>query len=152
GVIVSDKIGSRFGLKGKGTLLGLLLVLEGIGIAFFAASGTLVFAVVSMLIFALFLKMANGCTYGIVPFINNDNMCDVSGGVGAGRNMSAMQVRFLFKSEPLNSADVVHYLGIVVALRGLLVSLTRHQRKPATTKYAATRKIDFQPQKQKIMS
>src|SRR5690606_34399751 len=72
GGIVSDKGGKRFGLRGKGTLLGLLLVLEGIGIALFAASGSLVFAVVSMLIFALFLKMANGCTYGIVPFINKD--------------------------------------------------------------------------------
>src|SRR5690606_12841874 len=41
GGIMSDKVGKRFGLKGKGTLLGLLLVMEGIGIAFFAASGTL---------------------------------------------------------------------------------------------------------------
>src|SRR5690606_4358780 len=92
--IVSGELGRRFGLQGKCTLLGLLLVLEGIGIAFFAASGTLVFAVVSMLIFALFLKMANGCTYGIVPFINKDNMGAVSGIVGAGGNMGAMLVGF----------------------------------------------------------
>lgn len=145
GGIVSDKIGSRFGLKGKGTLLGLLLVLEGIGIAFFAASGTLVFAVVSMLIFALFLKMANGCTYGIVPFINKDNMGAVSGIVGAGGNMGAMLVGFLFKSESLTYADAFHYIGIGVVLIGLLVSLTRFQPKPVTTQYAATRKLDFQP-------
>lgn len=145
GGIVSDKIGSRFGLKGKGTLLGLLLVLEGIGIAFFAASGTLVFAVVSMLIFALFLKMANGCTYGIVPFINKDNMGAVSGIVGAGGNMGAMLVGFLFKSESLTYADAFHYIGIGVVLIGLLVFLTRFQPKTVTTKYAATRKLDFQP-------
>src|SRR5690606_29272987 len=95
GGIVSDRVGRRFGLKGKGRLLGLLLVLEGIGIMLFAASGSLLVAVASMLIFALFLKMANGCTYGIVPFINKDNIGVVSGVVGAGGNIGAMLGGFL---------------------------------------------------------
>ncbi|MBD1433031.1 MFS transporter [Sphingobacterium sp. DN00404] len=144
GGIVSDKVGKRFGLKGKGTLLGLLLVLEGLGIALFAASGTLVFAVVSMLIFALFLKMANGCTYGIVPFINKDNIGVVSGIVGAGGNIGAMLVGFLFKSENLTYADAFQYIGAGVVLIGLLVALTRFQPKPAIKNSIETGKLDFQ--------
>ncbi|PRD53982.1 MFS transporter [Sphingobacterium gobiense] len=144
GGIVSDKVGKRFGLKGKGTLLGLLLVLEGLGIALFAASGTLVFAVISMLIFALFLKMANGCTYGIVPFINKDNIGVVSGIVGAGGNIGAMLVGFLFKSENLTYADAFQYIGAGVVFIGLLVTLTKFQPKPAVKNSIETGKLDFQ--------
>lgn len=144
GGIVSDNVGKRFGLKGKGTLLGLLLVLEGLGIALFAASGTLAFAVASMLIFALFLKMANGCTYGIVPFINKNNIGVVSGIVGAGGNIGAMLVGFLFKSENLTYADAFQYIGAGVVLIGLLVTLTRFQPKPAFKNSIETGKLDFQ--------
>lgn len=144
GGIVSDNVGKRFGLKGKGALLGLLLVLEGLGIALFAASGTLAFAVASMLIFALFLKMANGCTYGIVPFINKNNIGVVSGIVGAGGNIGAMLVGFLFKSENLTYADAFQYIGAGVVLIGLLVTLTRFQPKPAIKNSIETGKLDFQ--------
>lgn len=144
GGIMSDKVGKRFGLKGKGTLLGLLLVMEGIGIAFFAASGTLVFAVVAMLIFALFLKMANGCTYGIVPFINEKNIGVVSGIVGAGGNIGAMLVGFLFKSESLTYADAFGYIGVGVVLIGLLVAITRFQPQPATKKNLEIGDLDFE--------
>jgi len=134
GGIVSDKVGRRFGLKGKGALLGLLLVLEGIGITLFAASGSLLVAVVSMLVFALFLKMANGCTYGIVPFINTDNMGVVSGVVGAGGNIGAMLIGFLFKSEHLTYADAFQYIGIGVVFVGLLVVVTKFQANPVFKK------------------
>lgn len=134
GGIVSDQVGRRFGLKGKGRLLGLLLVLEGIGIMLFAASGSLLVAVASMLIFALFLKMANGCTYGIVPFINKDNIGVVSGVVGAGGNIGAMLVGFLFKSEHLTYADAFQYIGAGVIFAGLLVAATKFQTKPVFNK------------------
>ncbi|MEC3878218.1 MFS transporter [Parapedobacter sp. 10938] len=130
GGIVSDRIGQKFGLRGKGGLLGLLLVLEGVGITFFAASNTVWFAVVSMLVFALFLKMANGCTYGIVPFINRDNIGAVSGIVGAGGNLGAVLVGFLFKAEQLTYADAFQYIGIGVVFIGVLVAVTRFQTKP----------------------
>ncbi len=134
GGIVSDQVGRRFGLKGKGTLLGLLLMLEGIGITLFAASGSLLVAVVFLLIFALFLKMANGCTYGIVPFINRDNIGVVSGVVGAGGNIGAMLIGFLFKSEHLTYTDAFQYIGIGVIFVGLLVVATKFHTKPAFKK------------------
>jgi NNP family nitrate/nitrite transporter-like MFS transporter len=129
GGYVSDKIGKSYGLRGKGILLGTLLMLEGFGINFFAQSQTLGLAIVSMLFFALFLKMANGGTYGIVPFINKDAIGMVSGIVGAGGNIGAMLVGFLFKSEQLTYADAFHYIGIGVAITGLLVFITKFQIK-----------------------
>ncbi|WP_449049902.1 MFS transporter [Parapedobacter sp.] len=130
GGLVSDRIGRKFGLRGKGALLGWLLVLEGLGITLFALSNTLLLAVISMLVFALFLKMANGCTYGIVPFINKDNIGVVSGIVGAGGNLGAVLVGFLFKAEHLTYADAFQYIGIGVVFIGFLVVVTRFQAKP----------------------
>lgn len=130
GGIVSDKIGKSYGLKGKGILLGVLLMLEGAGIGLFAQSHTLTMAIITMLLFALFLKMANGCTYGIVPFINKDSIGTISGIVGAGGNIGAMLVGFLFKSEQLTYADAFRYIGIGVTIIGVIVVITKFQLKP----------------------
>lgn len=131
GGYISDKVGKSYGLRGKGLLLGALLVLEGIGISLFAQTQTLGLAIVAMLFFALFLKMANGGTYGIVPFINKHLIGTVSGIVGAGGNIGAMLVGFLFKSEHLTYTDAFHYIGIGVAFIGLIVFITKFQIKEA---------------------
>ncbi|MFD1771046.1 MFS transporter [Sphingobacterium suaedae] len=135
GGIVSDHVGRIHGMKGKGILLGILLLLEGIGIGLFAASNTLLLAIITMLLFALFLKMANGCTYGIVPFINKENIGSVSGIVGAGGNIGAMLVGFLFKAEHLSYADAFQYIGVGVFAVGVLVLFARFQ--PRTVKKGA---------------
>ncbi|MEO7311955.1 MAG: NarK family nitrate/nitrite MFS transporter [Chitinophagaceae bacterium] len=134
GGIISDKIGKKFGLRGKGLLLAGLLVLEGIGIILFAQSGNLAAAIASMLVFALFLKMANGCTYSIVPFINKNAIGSVSGIVGAGGNIGAMAIGFLFKSKSLTYAEAFMYIGIGVAVIGLIVLVVRLQKSNAREK------------------
>lgn len=124
GGIASDKIGSSFGMKGKGRFLAIMLLLEGVGIILFANSGSLGFAIFSMLSFALFLKMANGATYGIVPFINKENVGLISGIVGAGGNLGGMAFGFLFKSESITYADAFLYIGVIIIVVSLAVLLT----------------------------
>ena len=124
GGIVSDKVGKVYGLRGKGLLLAGFLVLEGIGIILFAKAGALPMAIVSMLIFALFLKMANGGTYSIVPFVNKDAIGSVAGIVGAGGNIGAMLIGFLFKSKNITYSQAFFYIGVGVAVVGLVVLLT----------------------------
>jgi NNP family nitrate/nitrite transporter-like MFS transporter len=134
GGIFSDKIGKRYGLRGKSLLLAGFLILEGFGIILFAKSGSLSMAIISMLLFALFLKMANGGTYSIVPFINKDAIGSVAGIVGAGGNIGAMLVGFLFKAESLSYVDAFLYIGIGVAVVGavvFLVSLLTGKKKEA---------------------
>lgn len=121
GGILSDKIGARYGLKGKGRLLAVLLILEGIGIMLFAKAGSLPMAIASMLVFALFLKMANGGTYSIVPFINKQAMGSVAGIVGAGGNLGAMLVAFLFKSTAITYSEAFYFIGIGVLVIGVAV-------------------------------
>lgn len=131
GGIISDKVGARFGLKGKGRLLAIVLLLEGIGLLFFAQAGNLTLAIISMLSFALFLKMANGATYGIVPFINDKNIGLVSGIVGAGGNLGGMLFGFLFKSESITYVQAFTYIGYIVVGVSFIVMLTRFISKTA---------------------
>jgi NNP family nitrate/nitrite transporter-like MFS transporter len=130
GGIFSDKVGLQFGLRGKAVLLAIFLVLEGLGILLFAASGNLGMAILSMLVFALFLKMANGATYSIVPFVNTEAIGSIAGIVGAGGNLGAMLVGFLFKAKNLSYAQAFTYIGIGVAVIGVLVLLTRFAPAP----------------------
>lgn len=119
GGIVSDKVGKRFGFNGKVNLLTVLLLLEGIGLMLFAKSGNVTMAIVMMFFFGLCLKMANGATYSIVPFINPKAVGSVAGIVGAGGNIGAMLIGFLFKS--MSYSEAFFYLGTGVLGIGIIV-------------------------------
>ncbi len=141
GGVVSDKTGRRFGMQGKGLLLAIVLLLEGFGLILFAHSDTLVVAIVTMLTFALFLKMANGATYGIVPFINEKNVGLISGIVGAGGNLGGMMFGFLFKSETITYAQAFTYIGYAIIAVSGVVFITRF-----TTQKAAAAQIALEPE------
>jgi len=129
GGIVSDKVGARWGLRGKGILLAGVLLLEGLGLIAFAAAGSFAMAIVCMLSFALFLKMANGATYGITPFINEKNIGLVSGVVGAGGNLGGMIFGFLFKSESISYVQAFTYIGFTVMIVSLIILATRFRKE-----------------------
>lgn len=129
GGIVSDKVGGKFGMRGKGLLLAGVLLLEGAGLILFANSGNLTAAIISMLSFALFLKMSNGATYGIVPFINSKNVGMVSGIVGAGGNLGGMLFGFLFKSSTITYVQAFTYIGVGVMVVSVIVLITRFQKQ-----------------------
>lgn len=99
GGIVADKIGKTWGFDGKTLLLALLLLIEGIGLIWFAKSGNIGMAIFMMFVFGLSLKMANGATYSLVPFINPLAVGSVAGIVGAGGNIGAMLIAFMFKAK-----------------------------------------------------
>jgi NNP family nitrate/nitrite transporter-like MFS transporter len=132
GGIVSDKVGGKFGMRGKGLLLAGVLLLEGAGLVLFANSGNLTAAIISMLSFALFLKMSNGATYGIVPFINSKNVGMVSGIVGAGGNLGGMLFGFLFKSSTITYVQAFTYIGVAVMVVSVIVLITRFQKQTVT--------------------
>lgn len=129
GGIVADKVGNTYGMRGKGWLLAGLLAMEGLGIMLFSQTGSIAFAVMAMLGFAMFLKMANGATYAIVPFIDSKNVGSVAGIVGAGGNLGGVLAGFLFKSENITYAQAFMYIGIVVAVIGGLTALIKFDKK-----------------------
>ncbi|MDB5242495.1 MAG: transporter [Spirosoma sp.] len=128
GGIVADKVGTRYGMRGKGILLAGMLLLEGLGIMLFAQAGSLPLAIASMIVFALFLKMSNGTTYAIVPFVNPKAVGLISGIVGAGGNVGGMLMAFLFKSQSISYGEAFLYIGCAVAVAGLLLFLVNFNK------------------------
>jgi MFS transporter, NNP family, nitrate/nitrite transporter len=133
GGIFADKIGKKYGIRGKGLLLAGVLLLEGFGLLMFAKSGSFGMAIFSMISFALFLKMANGATYAITPFINEKNGGLVAGIVGAGGNLGGMMFGFLFKSKNITYLDAFSYIGIIAIAVSVIVFVTRFAKTEPVT-------------------
>jgi NNP family nitrate/nitrite transporter-like MFS transporter len=124
GGMFSDKVSAISGFKGRVLILSLFLLLEGLGIMLFSGMTYLPFAIATMLGFALFVKMSNGATYAVVPFINKKALGAVSGIVGAGGNMGAVLAGFLFKAENITYRDSLFIIGVAVAITAFISLLT----------------------------
>ena len=131
GGFLSDRAGIRWGMRGKGSLLAGALLLEGLGLIAFAHAPSFPIAIGFMLCFALFLKMANGAVYGIVPFINEKNVGLISGVVGAGGNLGGMLFGFLFKSDTITYGEAFTYIGLTVVVIAAIVSAIRFRKGSA---------------------
>jgi NNP family nitrate/nitrite transporter-like MFS transporter len=113
GGLLSDRAGARRGVAGRTALLGGLLLGEGLALVAFSRAGALASAVPALLGVALFVQMASGATYGIVPFVNRRALGSVAGVVGAGGNAGAVGAGVLLRTGGL-APDAFLTLGAVV--------------------------------------
>ncbi len=115
GGFASDRFGCIWGLRGRVSLLFITLLAEGIGLILFSRMQVVSFAIPAMLSFGLFMKMAEGATYAVVPFVNRKAFGAVAGIVGAGGNAGAVAAGFLFKGG-MDWSNALLVLGVIVAL------------------------------------
>ena len=125
GGIVGDWAGSRWGLDGRSRLLGLVVLAEGLALLLFSRLTSLGPATAAFLLFGLFVCMACGTTYAVVPLIKPRTVGSVSGIVGAGGNAGAVLASMLFKSESISGANAFFILGIVISLCAFAAFLVR---------------------------
>lgn len=67
GGVFSDLFAKQGGLKGRVRWLFIALVCEGIALVTFSQMHVLSLAIGIMLVFSLFVQMAEGATFGVVP-------------------------------------------------------------------------------------
>jgi len=115
GGIAGDWAGSKWGLSGRTRLLGVTIFLEGLLLVLFSRMTILGPATAAFLLLGLFVCMACGVTFAVVPLIRPRAVGSVSGIVGAGGNLGAMLAAMLFKSESLSGANAFLILGSIVA-------------------------------------
>lgn len=115
GGITGDWAGRRWGLAGRSRLLGLVIFLEGLFMMLFSRLVVLGPATVAFFLFGLFVCMACGVTFAVVPLVHPRAVGSVSGIVGAGGNAGAVLAAMLFKSENLSGANAFLILGITIA-------------------------------------
>ncbi|PMR69451.1 NarK family nitrate/nitrite MFS transporter [Halomonas heilongjiangensis] len=125
GGVFSDLFARNGGLKGRVRWLFIALVCEGIALIGFSQMHVLSYAIGIMLVFSLFVQMAEGATYGVVPFINKKALGAVAGIVGAGGNVGAVAAAFLFRSEAITYQQGLFYLGLVVLVLASFALLVR---------------------------
>lgn len=111
---IADRCGNRWGLDGRVKWLFVALFGEGISLMLFAQATTLSLAIPLLITFAMFVKMSNGATYAVVPFINRRALGAVSGIVGAGGNVGAVALGFLFKSDAIDWHTALFIAGVAV--------------------------------------
>jgi NNP family nitrate/nitrite transporter-like MFS transporter len=116
GGFFSDLFARHRGLRGRVQFLFLALFIEGAALMVFSQMTVLALAIATMIFFSLFVQMAEGATFGLVPFMNKKALGAVAGIVGAGGNAGAVAAGFLFKTESLSYGEGLFFLGCAVLL------------------------------------
>lgn len=125
GGVLSDRCAGWMGLSGRVYFLALMMLCAGVSMMLFAQMEVLGFAIVALLLLALFAQMASGATYGLVPFVNRQALGGVAGIVGAGGNAGAVAMGFLFKSDALNYAQALSWVGVGLLAAAVTTLLIR---------------------------
>jgi len=124
GGIVSDRFNQRWGLRGRTLLLRATICCEGLAMMLFSQMRVLPLAIAAMMLTGLFIKMSNGATYALVPFVNKRALGAVAGIVGAGGNVGSVLAGFLFKgSMPWTQALLC--LGATISVVSVLTFVVR---------------------------
>jgi NNP family nitrate/nitrite transporter-like MFS transporter len=124
GGILGDSFGARWGLRGRTLWLFMTLFCEGLALMLFSQMTVLLLAIPALIVFSLFVQMAEGATYSVVPFINKKALGAVAGIVGAGGNCGAVAAGFLFKGS-LAWPTALLVLGGVVTMCSFVAFLVR---------------------------
>ncbi|HEV8547504.1 MAG TPA: MFS transporter [Polyangiaceae bacterium] len=125
GGITGDRVGLRFGLKGRVVTLATVLCAEGLLLVLFSRMTVLPLAVATLVLFGLFTHMSAGATYAVTPFVRRDAVGAVAGVVGAGGNVGAVLAGFLFRSDGFPPESAFLVLGIAVLCSSALVLSVR---------------------------
>lgn len=128
GGIVSDRFHQKWGLRGRAMLLGATIFAEGLALMLFSQMRALPLAIAAMMLTGLFIKMSNGATYSLVPFMNKRALGAVAGIVGAGGNVGAFMAGFLFKGS-MPWAQALLVLGATITAVSVLAFVVRFSER-----------------------
>ncbi|HEX2870018.1 MAG TPA: MFS transporter [Polyangiaceae bacterium] len=131
GGYLGDRAGRRFGLDGRGRFLTAMLLLEGLGLIVFSRMGSVVPAAIALVTFGLFVHIAAGATYSVVPFIKPNGVGAVAGIVGAGGNVGAVMAGMLFRGNAQSTQTGLLWLGGAVLVSAALAATVRFGRAEA---------------------
>ena len=84
-------------------------------------SDTVGLVVLIMFLFSVAVQMAEGLTFGVVPYVSRPALGVVSGMVGAGGNLGAViATSIFFKGSAMRTDDGILYLGVTILAVTLL--------------------------------
>ncbi len=136
GGYAADRCGSKWGFSARVKWLFIVLFCEGLLLMLFSQMRDLYTAIPSLMLCGLFVHMASGSTFAVVPFVNRPALGSVAGIVGAGGNAGAVLSGLLFKSEALSWPAAFFLLGAVVTMASFSSLLITHRAHVESPDYA----------------
>ena len=123
GGIVSDRCHKTMGTaRPRAAARSGTIFCEGLGLMLFSQMRWLPLAIAAMMLTGLFIKMSNGATYAVVPFVNRKALGAVAGIVGAGGNVGSVLAGFLFKGT-MPWTQALFFLGAIIVVISLFSRL-----------------------------
>jgi len=107
GGLLSDKLNTRMGMKGRLWAQTVCLAAEGVLVLVFANTASLAGSIVVLVCFSLFVQAAEGTSYGIVPYVDPPNTGSIAGIIGAGGNTGAVCFGLGFRNLDYKAAFVI---------------------------------------------
>ena len=139
---IADKFAKNSGLNGRVKILVYVVAAEGIALLLFSQMNVLGLAIASMVFFSLFVQMAEGATYSVVPFINRKALGAVSGIVGAGGNVGAvLYAQYLLRSGA-SLQEAFFTFGFIVTAIGFLGLLIKFSPEDEANAVAEQKKLE----------
>lgn len=102
------------GMRGRFIAQWTALIWEAIFLFVFTQMTQLGAAIAVLILFSLGVQMAEGTSYGIVPYICPEATGAVSGIVGAGGNFGAVMWGLIFRFGPESAKDVFRIMSALV--------------------------------------
>lgn len=124
GGLASDAAAKRFGMRGRLWVLWITQSMGGVmPIILSYMSGSLGLTMMCIAIWAIFVPMACGATYGVAPFITRRGLGVATGLIGAGGNAGgAINQALFFTSPSMTTAEGYRWMGVMILGVTLLVA------------------------------
>ncbi|XXG73406.1 hypothetical protein AAC387_Pa07g2329 [Persea americana] len=115
GGVISDKMGKRFGMRGRLWSLWVVQTLGGVLCILLGKVGSLGASIGVMVAFSLFVQAACGLTFGVVPFVSRRSLGVISGMTGGGGNVGAILTQLIFfKGSRYSKETGISLMGVMI--------------------------------------
>ncbi|KAF5746884.1 hypothetical protein HS088_TW06G01060 [Tripterygium wilfordii] len=125
GGVLSDKMGRRFGMRGRLWGLWMVQTVAGLFCILLGRVDSLWGSIVVMCGFSVLVQAASGLTFGVVPFVSKRSLGVISGMTGSGGTVGAVatQVLLFSGSSAFSKQTSISLMGVLMILCGLPVAL-----------------------------
>ena len=115
---LSDSVSASFSLQGRLYVQLICMMVQGLLNIWFSRIDDFFLSLFVMVIWSILIQMSMGTCFGIVPYVDGPNTGSVAGIVGAGGNVGATFLAWIFMFADYNQA--MEYMGYMTILTSLL--------------------------------
>ncbi|XP_045797120.1 high affinity nitrate transporter 2.7 [Trifolium pratense] len=124
GGFVSDKMGKRYGVRGRLWSLWIVQTVAGLLCVLLGRVNSLWSSIIVMCCFSVFVQAASGLIFGVVPFVSKRSLGVISGMTGSGGTIGAVVTQMLlFSGDKLSKQTSISLMGLMMILCTLPVTL-----------------------------